>query len=43
MPTLNNCHEVSTLPSREMRTLKVIVAMSTTATKASLKNKFGKW
>ena len=38
MPTLNKCHEVSTLPSREMRALKVMIATSTTATKTSLKN-----
>ena len=42
MPNLNKCHEVSTLPSREMLTLKVMVATSRTATKTSLKNKFGK-
>ena len=43
MPTLNKCHEVSTLPSREMRTLKVMIATSTTATKTSLNNKYEKW
>ena len=43
MPNLNKCHEVSTLPSREMRTLKVMVATSTTVTKTSLNNRFGKW